>query len=53
MESGPLSCAFCTKSFPSTDKWIPHYNSQHSTEYRAQVPFRYSGFKVDSWKFAS
>ena len=37
MESGPPSCAFCTKSFPSTDKWIPHYNSQHSTEYRAPI----------------
>ena len=37
MDSGPRSCAFCTKSFPSTDQWISHYNSQHSTEYRAPI----------------
>ena len=37
MDDGPRSCAFCTKSFPSIDKWTLHYNSQHSTEYRAPI----------------
>ena len=37
MDVGPRSCEFCTKSFPSIDKWTLHYNSQHSTEYRAPI----------------